>query len=74
MSQLRDPNKGCPWDLKQDFTTIVPYTLEEAFEVAEAIENHDFQELEKELGDLLFQVVFYAQLGDEQKLFNFVDL
>lgn len=71
MSQLRDPNKGCPWDLKQDFKSIVPYTLEEAFEVAEAIETNDFTELEKELGDLLFQVVFYARLGEEQHIFDF---
>ena len=71
MSQLRDPNKGCPWDLKQDYSSIVPYTLEEAFEVAEAIENEDFDELEKELGDLLFQVVFYARLGEEEQRFDF---
>ncbi|WP_371372981.1 nucleoside triphosphate pyrophosphohydrolase [Thalassotalea aquiviva] len=71
MSKLRDPEQGCPWDLKQDFQSIVPHTLEEAFEVAEAIEQKDFQELEKELGDLLFQVVFYARLGDEQRLFDF---
>lgn len=71
MSQLRDPVKGCPWDLKQSFQTIVPYTLEEAFEVAEAIECNDYEELEKELGDLLFQVVFYARLGEEQQKFNF---
>ncbi|WNC69423.1 nucleoside triphosphate pyrophosphohydrolase [Thalassotalea nanhaiensis] len=74
MAQLRDPVKGCPWDLKQSFQSIVPYTLEEAFEVAEAIENHDFDELEKELGDLLFQVVFYAQLGVEEQKFNFSDV
>ncbi len=71
MAQLRDPDKGCPWDLKQDFASIVPYTLEEAFEVAEAIENQDFAELEKELGDLLFQVVFYARLGEEKNYFAF---
>lgn len=71
MSQLRDPNGGCPWDLKQSFKTIVPHTLEEAYEVAEAIEQEDFDELPKELGDLLFQVVFYAQLGKEQELFDF---
>ncbi|WP_196492495.1 nucleoside triphosphate pyrophosphohydrolase [Psychrosphaera haliotis] len=71
MSQLRDPNGGCPWDLKQSFKTIVPHTLEEAYEVAEAIEQEDFEELPKELGDLLFQVVFYAQLGKEQELFDF---
>lgn len=74
MSQLRDPEKGCPWDLKQDFNSIVPYTLEEAYEVAEAIETKDYQELERELGDLLFQVVFYARLGEEQQRFNFNDV
>ena len=74
MSQLRDPVKGCPWDLKQSFQTIVPYTLEEAFEVAEAIECNDFDELEKELGDLLFQVVFYSRLGEEEQKFNFADV
>lgn len=71
MSQLRDPNTGCPWDLKQTFTSIVPYTLEEAYEVADAIEQKDFSELEKELGDLLFQVIFYSQLGEEEKRFDF---
>lgn len=74
MSQLRDPLKGCPWDLKQSFKTIVPYTLEEAFEVAEAIECNDYDELEKELGDLLFQVVFYSRLGEEEQRFNFADV
>jgi len=71
MEQLRDPETGCPWDIKQDFLSIVPHTLEEAYEVADAIEQGDFKELEKELGDLLFQVVFYSQLGKEQKLFDF---
>jgi len=71
MQQLRDPNTGCPWDIKQDFSSIVPYTLEEAYEVADAIEQGDFAELEKELGDLLFQVIFYSQLGTEQQLFDF---
>ena len=71
MSMLRDPENGCPWDLKQTFKTIVPHTLEEAYEVAEAIEQEDFAELPKELGDLLFQVVFYAQLGKEQERFDF---
>lgn len=71
MSMLRDPQHGCPWDLKQTFKTIVPHTLEEAYEVAEAIEQEDFDELPKELGDLLFQVVFYAQLGKEQDKFDF---
>ncbi|WP_258872121.1 nucleoside triphosphate pyrophosphohydrolase [Thalassotalea euphylliae] len=71
MAQLRDPETGCPWDLKQDFASIVPHTIEEAYEVAEAINQQDFSELEKELGDLLFQVVFYSQLGAEQKRFDF---
>lgn len=74
MSQLRNPDGGCPWDIKQTFSTIVPYTLEEAYEVAEAIEKKDFDELEKELGDLLFQVIFYSQLADEEKLFDFDDV
>lgn len=71
MTQLRNPETGCPWDIKQSFDSIVPYTLEEAYEVAEAIEQKDFVELEKELGDLLFQVIFYAQLGKEEQLFDF---
>lgn len=71
MTQLRNPETGCPWDIKQSFDSIVPYTLEEAYEVAEAIEQKDFAELEKELGDLLFQVIFYAQLGKEEQLFDF---
>lgn len=71
MEQLRDPTSGCPWDIKQDFASIVPYTLEEAYEVADAIEQSDFTELEKELGDLLFQVVFYSQLGKEEQKFDF---
>ena len=71
MKELRDPETGCPWDIKQDFSSVVPYTLEEAYEVADAIEQGDFAELEKELGDLLFQVVFYSQLGTEQQLFDF---
>jgi len=71
MEELRDPETGCPWDIKQDFASIVPHTLEEAYEVADAIEQQDFTELEKELGDLLFQVIFYSQLGQEQKRFDF---
>ena len=71
MQQLRDPETGCPWDIKQTFTSIVPHTIEEAYEVADAIEQGDFSELEKELGDLLFQVVFYSQLGAEEKHFDF---
>lgn len=71
MSELRHPDTGCPWDLKQDFSSIVHCTIEEAYEVVDAIENKDFVELEKELGDLLFQVIFYSQLGLEQQLFDF---
>jgi ATP diphosphatase len=71
MSELRNPETGCPWDLKQTFASIIPHTLEEAYEVADAIEQEDFTELEKELGDLLFQVVFYSQLGEEEKRFDF---
>ena len=71
MSQLRDPETGCPWDVKQNFSSITAHTLEEAYEVVDAIEQNDFTELNKELGDLLFQVIFYSQLGQEQDLFNF---
>lgn len=71
MAMLRDPEHGCPWDLKQDFASIVPHTIEEAYEVAEAIANQDYPELKKELGDLLFQTVFYSQLGQEQGMFDF---
>ncbi|MFC6632142.1 nucleoside triphosphate pyrophosphohydrolase [Microbulbifer taiwanensis] len=71
MAQLRNPDGGCPWDLKQSFATIVPSTIEEAYEVAEAIEAEDFEHLNEELGDLLFQVIFYAQLGKEEGHFDF---
>jgi ATP diphosphatase len=71
MEKLRDPVSGCPWDLAQDFQSIVPFTIEEAFEVADAIEGKDLDSLPDELGDLLFQVVFYCQLGKEQGLFDF---
>ncbi|MBY6189746.1 nucleoside triphosphate pyrophosphohydrolase [Microbulbifer agarilyticus] len=71
MAQLRNPDGGCPWDLKQSFATIVPSTIEEAYEVAEAIEQEDFEHLHEELGDLLFQVIFYAQLGREEGHFDF---
>ncbi len=71
MAQLRDPIAGCPWDIKQDFSSITSHTLEEAYEVVDAIEQGDFIELEKELGDLLFQVIFYSQLGQEQEYFDF---
>lgn len=71
MQRLRDPDTGCPWDIKQTFSSIIPHTLEEAHEVAEAIGNKDWPHVEEELGDLLFQVLFYSQLGNEQKLFDF---
>lgn len=71
MARLRDPQHGCPWDLKQNYATIVPYTLEEAYEVADAIERGDFGHLREELGDLLFQVVYYAQLAREEQRFAF---
>jgi ATP diphosphatase len=71
MQRLRDPKSGCPWDIKQTFSSIVPHTIEEAHEVAEAIASQDWPHVEEELGDLLFQVIFYSQLGDEQALFDF---
>lgn len=74
MERLRDPVDGCPWDQKQNWSTIVPSTLEEAYEVADTIEREDFAALREELGDLLFQVVFYAQLGREQGFFEFAEI
>lgn len=74
MERLRDPSGGCPWDLKQSFRTILPYTLEEAYEVAEAIENDSMGDLRDELGDLLFQVVFHAQMARERGSFDFSDV
>lgn len=71
MATLRDPESGCAWDLKQTFDTIVPYTVEEAFEVAEAIAERDWSELREELGDLLLQVVFHSRMAEEQGLFDF---
>lgn len=71
MQRLRDPERGCPWDVKQDFRSIAPYTIEEAYEVAEAIEQNDLAQLKDELGDLLFQVVFHAQMAREQDAFDF---
>jgi nucleoside triphosphate diphosphatase len=70
MARLRAPD-GCPWDREQDFTSIAPYTIEEAYEVADAIERGDMPHLQDELGDLLFQVVFHSQIADEQGLFDF---
>ncbi|MEZ5504064.1 MAG: nucleoside triphosphate pyrophosphohydrolase [Halioglobus sp.] len=71
MQRLRDPDHGCPWDLCQNFHSIVPSTLEECYELAQAIEHGEFDHVEEELGDVLFQVVFYTQLGREQGLFSF---
>jgi ATP diphosphatase len=71
MSRLRDPETGCPWDLRQSYSSIVPYTLEEAYEVADAIQRGDMNELRDELGDLLFQVVFYSQIAKEEGHFDF---
>lgn len=70
MGRLRDPEHGCPWDLRQSFASLVPHTLEEAYEVADAIAQQDFTQLTSELGDLLFQVVYYAQLGEEAGRFD----
>ncbi|MBA3562743.1 MAG: nucleoside triphosphate pyrophosphohydrolase [Gammaproteobacteria bacterium] len=74
MRRLRDPAAGCPWDLQQDFRSIAPYTIEEAFEVADAIERADLSDLRDELGDLLFQVVFHAQMASETGAFAFRDV
>ena len=71
MARLRDPETGCPWDIKQDFSTIAPYTLEETCEVLEAIANSDMENLREELGDLLFQVIFHAQMASEADHFSF---
>lgn len=74
MARLRDPERGCPWDVQQTFRTIAPYTVEEAHEVADAIERDDFEDLRDELGDLLFQVVFHARMAQERSLFDFDDV
>ena len=74
MARLRDPQGGCPWDLQQDFSTIAPYTVEEAYEVADAIDRGDLHDLKDELGDLLLQVVFHAQMAGEQGAFDFGDV
>jgi ATP diphosphatase len=71
MQRLRDPRTGCPWDIRQDFKSIVPSTLEECYELAQAIEHENYPHVAEELGDVLFQVIFYAQLGTEQGLFSF---
>ncbi|AEI37097.1 MAG: nucleoside triphosphate pyrophosphohydrolase [Zymomonas mobilis subsp. pomaceae] len=74
MTLLRDPDQGCPWDLKQNFASIAPFAIEEAYEVVDAIEQQDMDELKNELGDLLLQVIFHAQMASEQNLFNFDDV
>ena len=74
MARLRDPERGCPWDVQQDFASIAPYAIEEAYEVADAIDRGDFDDLRDELGDLLLQVVFHAQMAKEAGLFDFADV
>ena len=74
MAKLRDPETGCPWDLQQTHASIAAYTIEEAYEVADALENGDTQQIKEELGDLLFQVVFHAQISSEKNGFNFGDI
>jgi len=74
MIRLRHPTRGCPWDIQQDYQSILPHTLEEAYEVAAAIEAGDFDQLQDELGDLLFQIVFYCQMAQEEGRFSFVDV
>ncbi|MEO8809198.1 MAG: nucleoside triphosphate pyrophosphohydrolase [Rhodanobacter sp.] len=74
MARLRDPERGCPWDVQQDFVSIAPYTIEEAYEVADAIDRGDFDDLRDELGDLLLQVVFHARMAEEAGRFDFADV
>ena len=74
MQALRDPDSGCPWDRQQNFQSLIPYTIEEAYEVADAIERNDLDDIKSELGDLLFQIVFYSQLATEQSAFDFNDV
>ena len=74
MSHLRDPDKGCPWDIKQTFKSIAPYTIEEAYEVNQSIQDEDYHELKDELGDLLLQVIFLSQIAKEKHLFKFNDV
>jgi ATP diphosphatase len=74
MEQLRDPENGCPWDKKQSFETIVPYTIEETYEVVDAIYKKDYVNLKEELGDFVFQAIFYSQLAQEQGLFDFSEV
>ena len=74
MAKLRDPNGGCPWDVKQNFSTVAPYTIEEAYEVADAIDRNDMPDLKDELGDLLLQVVFHSRMAEEAGHFKFSDV
>jgi len=74
MARLRSPEDGCPWDVEQTFRTIAPYTIEEAYEVADAVERGDMADLKDELGDLLFQVVFHARMAEERGAFAFADV
>ena len=74
MSHLRDPQTGCPWDREQDFASIAPYTIEEAYEVADAIDRGDMRDLRDELGDLLLQVVFHSRMAEEAGHFDFEDV
>src|SRR5688572_29349331 len=74
MARLRDPKTGCPWDVQQSFATIAPYTIEEAYEVADAIAREDLDALKEELGDLLLQVVYHAQMAADEERFGFADL
>ena len=74
MAKLRDPNGGCPWDLEQDFKSIAPYTIEEAYEVADAIERGDMRDLREELGDLLLQPIYHAQMASEAGIFDINDV
>ncbi|MEL7023769.1 MAG: nucleoside triphosphate pyrophosphohydrolase [Pseudomonadota bacterium] len=74
MARLRDPQSGCPWDVEQTFETIAPYTIEEAYEVADAVDRGDLSDLKDELGDLLLQVVFHARMAEEQSVFEFGDV
>ena len=71
MARLRNPETGCPWDLKQTYATVAKHTLEEVYEVIDAIERNDLEHLAGELGDLLFQIIFYSQLADEEDRFDF---
>ena len=74
MKNLRDPKNGCPWDKKQTLESIIPYTIEEVYEVAEQVYKKNYTNLKDELGDLLFQVVYLSQIANEKKLFNFYDV